>query len=97
MDEQAALKDLEQDEELQSELDRIFDHHPPPAHVAKIHGAWRTLFKSIAGDLMGLPPTRERAMALTRLEECSFWVQSSIARNHKMFDEPEEETDVEGS
>lgn len=93
MGEQPALKDLEQDAELASELDRVFDSHPPPAHVAPIHDAWRKIFKAVASDMMGLPPTRERAMALTRLEEASFWTQATIARNHPMFDEPKEDTD----
>jgi hypothetical protein len=42
---------------------------------------------------MGLPPERERAMALTRLEECSFWIHATIARNHDKFPHPDKSDD----
>ncbi len=95
--EQEKLADLEAEQAVKNELDRVFDHHAPPAHVAQIHGAWREIFKAVAGDMMGLPPTRERAMALTRLEEASFWTQATIARNHPMFEKPKEDVDGEVS
>ena len=89
---QDSLKDLSQDserqkEELNAELDRVFNYHAPTGHIVDIHNAWRALVKQFAIGLMGLPPTRERAMALTRLEECSFWIHATIARNHDKFPE----------
>jgi hypothetical protein len=73
------------DRELEAELDRVFDHHPPPANVVPIHEGWRALLKSVAQNLMTLPPTRERACAMTKLEECMFWTNACIARNHGAF------------
>ncbi|MEE8372656.1 MAG: hypothetical protein V3R87_02825 [Dehalococcoidia bacterium] len=79
------------DEQVEAELSKTFDNHSPPPHVAEIHDAWRAMCKSFAANLLGLPPTRERAMALTRLEECGFWLQACIARNHDKFAETKEE------
>ncbi len=79
------------DEEIQAELSKTFDSHTSPAHVDEIHNAWRAMSKSFAANLLGLPATRERAMALTRLEECGFWLHACIARNHDKFAETKEE------
>jgi len=96
---QPALKDLSQDserqkEELQAELNRVFDYHKPEGHIVSLHEAWRIQTKQFATLLMGLPPTRERAMALTRLEECAFWIHACIARNHDKFSEDPLEVDT---
>ncbi len=79
--------------ELAAELDRVFDYHAPTGHIVDIHNAWRALVKQFAIGLMGLPATRERAMALTRLEECSFWIHATIARNHDRFPHPDKSED----
>ena len=86
---QPALKDIEDGKakELVAELDRVFDYHKPEGHIVRVHEYWRVLTKAMATDLMGLPATRERAMALTRLEEMSFWAQACIARNHDKISE----------
>lgn len=82
---------IDSDEKLQAELNRIFDYHKPEGHIVDVHEAWRALVKQFARRLMTLPATRERAMALTRLEECSFWIHACIARNHDKIPVPDED------
>ena len=91
---QPALKDIDrgidkiaEDKALKAELDRVFDYHAPTGHIVDVHNAWRALTKQFAIGIMGLPVTRERAMALTRLEECAFWIHACVARNHDKFPE----------
>ncbi len=91
MTEQPSLKDTPP-EEIQAELDRIFDYHPP-GKLVDLHQAWRSATKAFATQLMSLPPTRERAMAITRLEECSFWIHATIARNHETIEVQQSEDD----
>lgn len=82
-------EELDKDAELAAELDRVFDYHPPTEAIRKVHEYWRALTKVFATDLMNLPATRERAMALTRLEEAAFWIHACIARNHdKLLEDP---------
>ena len=65
----------------QPELDRIFDHHPPTTDEAVLaHEQVRALFKDVAKTLSNLPAGRERSLALTKLEEASFWAHAAIAR-----------------
>jgi hypothetical protein len=90
---QPALKDIKDDEELKAELDRVFDYHAPTGHIVNVHNAWRALVKQFAIGIMGLPATRERAMAVTRLEECAFWIHATIARNHDKIPHPDKSED----
>jgi hypothetical protein len=44
------------------------------------------IIRAMAGDLASkilrsTPPSREQSLALTKLEECVFWANTSIARN----------------
>lgn len=93
---QENLSALEAQKAISEELDRVFDYHAPPDHIRILHERWRTVTKAFATDIMGLPPTRERAMAVTRLEEVAFWVHANIARNHGAFPEPPEAKDDDG-
>ena len=86
--EKAVNAALENQKAIAEELDRLFDYHAPTPYIAKLHEGWRGATKKFATALMELPPTRERAMAITRLEETSMWIQATIARNHDKFPEP---------
>lgn len=85
---QPKLSDLENQKLVAEELNRIFDYHAPTPYIAKLHEGWRTAVKQFATALMDLPPTRERAMAITRIEEAAAWIHACIARNHEAFPEP---------
>lgn len=70
------------------EVDRRFTYPPPtnPA-VREAHDAAQNRFKWLAHALREeLPPGREKALALTALEEASFWCHAAIARNHDQED-----------
>lgn len=59
-----------------------FSYHPPttPERVAA-HETTRDLLMGVAVVLdAALPPGREHAMVLTKLEEAMFWANASIAR-----------------
>ena len=88
----AALSPEAYEKQVQDELSKTFDYHAPTPEIAEIHEAWRAMLKSFAANMLGLPPTRERAVAMTRLEELGFWLHACIARNHGAFarkaDEP---------
>ena len=86
---------LEHQKAIAAELERIFTYHAPTPYIAKLHEGWREATKKFATALMELPATRERAMALTRLEETSMWIQACIARNHDQFPEPNPPDDDE--
>lgn len=63
-------------------IDRNFDHHPPPdQHVAKLHGEVRARCKEVAQHIeRNLPDSRERSLAMTKLEEAMMWANAAIAR-----------------
>ncbi len=65
-----------------AQRDRAFTYHPPlddqkDRYVAlRAHGArFATLI------LESCPPSRERSVALTKLEEAVMWANAAIARN----------------
>jgi hypothetical protein len=63
-------------------LDKDFSYHPPKEDQAPRYIEIRDLAKAYAGVLMmNCPPSRERSLALTALEEAVMWANASIARN----------------
>jgi plasmid stabilization system protein ParE len=64
----------------QSDVDRIFDHHPPDDDEALAHEEVREVFKRVAIVMSNLPAGRERSLVLTKLEEASFFAHAAIAR-----------------
>lgn len=63
-------------------VERNFSHHPPSPSQGEYHAAWRDEFKHLAEKVtMNLPNSRERSLALTKLEESLFWVNAHIARD----------------
>ena len=63
------------------DIDRIFNDHPPMTEEdALAHEGVREAFKIIAITMSNLPPGRERAIVLTKLEEASFFAHAAVAR-----------------
>lgn len=65
------------------ELDRRFTYHAPDEATRTLHNEWRGHERWYADAIDGLPggETREKSLALTALEEATFWVHAHIARN----------------
>jgi hypothetical protein len=65
----------------QADLDRIFDHHPPVTEADNLaHEQVRAAFKDMAKVMSNLPPGRERAIVMTKLEEAGFFAHAALAR-----------------
>lgn len=68
-------------EELER-IEREYTYHAPKAGQAEKYSLLRGLFRDLATKLLiQCPPSRERSVALTKLEEAVFWANAAIARN----------------
>lgn len=65
-----------------ADIDNRFDFHPATtAEKRGEHGSIREACKALAHELdRKIPPGREKALALTKLEEAMFWANAGIAR-----------------
>lgn len=64
-----------------SELEVRFSYHRPAEDERERYDALRAAAGSVATLVMGFcPPSRERSLALTKLEEAVFWANAAIAR-----------------
>jgi len=69
------------EEDLQR-LQNNFTYHSPKDNQPDRYGAIRNTARNLAVLILyDCPPSRERAVALTKLEEVSMWANASIARN----------------
>ena len=69
-----------------NDLERRFLHHAPTSQaVVHSHELTRQSFLSMARIVEQLPDSRERACAMTRLEEASFWMHAAIARGQVAY------------
>jgi hypothetical protein len=67
-----------------NELMKRFTYHPPKGDQPRRYVAVRELAKEMALELDSLcPDSREKALAITKLEEVVFWANASIARNEE--------------
>jgi hypothetical protein len=65
-----------------AEIDRRFTHRVPNDKRRPIHEQARHDFGWFAHSLNQLlPESREKSLALTALEEASFWAHAAVARN----------------
>lgn len=64
------------------ELDARFEHHPPKDNrIVHRHESVRELARRFASHVNNnVPEGRERALALTKIEEAMFWANAGIAR-----------------
>ncbi len=69
----------------QHNIDNIYTYHAPHSDQTQRYEILRTMAKDLARKiLMSTPPSREQALALTKLEEAIFWANASIARNEPL-------------
>jgi len=63
-------------------VENNFTYHPPKGDQIGRYAMLRSLYRSLAVDLLSnTPKSREQSLALTALEESSMWANASIARN----------------
>ena len=66
----------------QEKLDKDFVYHAPKGDQPERYSALRDMAKHFAAGIMDMTPiSRERSVALTKLEEAVFWANAAIARN----------------
>ncbi len=64
-----------------ADIDHRFSYHRPDVDQVTRHESIRGKCKDLAHDLDSiLPPGREKALALTKLEEALMWGNAAIAR-----------------
>lgn len=64
------------------DLANRFVYHPPSKQRAEVHDHIRTELLDMARHLdTYVPDSREKSLAITKLEECMFWSNAAIARN----------------
>lgn len=67
---------------MKDELQKRFTYHPPKADQPQKYQEVRQFAKDLAEFLVEFcPESRERALALTKLEEAVMWANAAIARN----------------
>lgn len=60
----------------------IFTYHSPFGDQPERYGAIRESAKGLAELILAtVPESRERSLALTNLEQATFWANAGIARN----------------
>ena len=64
------------------DIERRFTYWPPKDGQPARYTALRDKFKALAYEIeRECPDSRERSLALTKLEESNMWVNAGIARN----------------
>jgi len=74
---------------MDEELKRRFVYHAPTEETRAVHeeiraemlAFARTIVDTLQGPSGQMPASREVSLALTALEECSFWAHAHVARN----------------
>ena len=65
-----------------AEIEKRFTYHKPKADQPERYEALRKRAKGLAVLIIkSCPDSRERSLAITKLEEVSMWANASIARN----------------
>ena len=67
---------------MTQDLNKIYTYHPPKGDQPQRYTAIREKCRELAELVSELcPPSRERSLAFTKIEEASMWANASIARN----------------
>jgi hypothetical protein len=67
---------------MNPQIEKAFTYHPPKEGQPEKYEAIRSEAKLLAVIIDGLAPdSREKSLAMTKLEECVMWANASIARN----------------
>ena len=63
-------------------IEKSFTYHPPVEGQAPRYMEIRALGRALAENIIeSCPRSRERALALTKVEEAVMWANAAIARN----------------
>lgn len=74
---------------MTQDLNNIYTYHPPKGDQPQRYTAIREKCRELAELVSELcPPSRERSLAFTKIEEASMWANASIARNETEEKEP---------
>lgn len=69
----------------EKDVERIandFTYHPPKEDQIPRYNTLREIARAFAAEILeNCPPSRERSLAITKLEEATMWANASIARN----------------
>ena len=67
---------------MSNEIEKRFTSHPPKPGQPKKYEELRHVCKMLAYLISELcPDSREKSLAITKLEEVTFWSNAAIARN----------------
>lgn len=65
-----------------NELDRIYQHHEPTEEKKVVYANLRSAAQGFASLILRTTkPSREQALALTKIEEAMMWANAGVARN----------------
>lgn len=68
--------------EPEKDLDKRFTYHTPKADQPQRYTELRQVAHDLAKRICReVPPSRERSLAITKLEEAIMWANAGIARN----------------
>lgn len=69
------------DEEVNEEIELRFTYHPPKEGQPEMYTRLRNTAKALALEIEAFcPDSREKSLAMTKLEECVMWSNAAIAR-----------------
>jgi hypothetical protein len=67
---------------MKKQIENNFKYHPPKEGQKEKYEAIREKAKELACMLVAMcPESRERSVAMTKVEECVMWANAAIARN----------------
>jgi hypothetical protein len=69
-------------EKDRSRIENTFTYHPPKGNQQERYEEIRAKAKHLAYEIaLSCPESRERALAMTNLEQAVMWANAAIARN----------------